>query len=84
MSRIGKKAVAIPSGVTASVDGQTVKMKGPKGALELVLPGALAIAAVLQDPADGVDPLHGGDIGELAAAGVGGDFELQPRDVVCA
>src|ERR1700691_3154655 len=39
MSRIGKKAVAVPSGVTASVDGQTVKMKGPKGALELVLPG---------------------------------------------
>ena len=38
MSRIGKKAVAIPSGVTASVDGQTVKMKGPKGALEFVLP----------------------------------------------
>jgi len=38
MSRIGKRAVAIPSGVTASVDGQTVKMKGPKGALELVLP----------------------------------------------
>jgi large subunit ribosomal protein L6 len=38
MSRIGKKAVAIPSGVTASVEGQTVKMKGPKGALEFVLP----------------------------------------------
>ncbi len=38
MSRIGKRAVAIPSGVTASVEGQTVKMKGPKGALELVLP----------------------------------------------
>jgi large subunit ribosomal protein L6 len=38
MSRIGKRAVAIPSGVTASVDGQTVKMKGPKGALEFVLP----------------------------------------------
>ncbi len=38
MSRIGKRAVAIPSGVTASVDGQTVKMKGPKGALELTLP----------------------------------------------
>jgi large subunit ribosomal protein L6 len=37
MSRIGKKAVAIPSGVTASVEGQTVKMKGPKGALQLVL-----------------------------------------------
>ena len=33
MSRIGKKAVAIPSGVTASVEGQTVKMKGPKGVM---------------------------------------------------
>jgi large subunit ribosomal protein L6 len=37
MSRIGKKAVPIPSGVTANVEGQTVKMKGPKGALQLVL-----------------------------------------------
>ena len=37
MSRIGNKAVAIPSGVTANVDGQTVKMKGPKGALQAVL-----------------------------------------------
>jgi large subunit ribosomal protein L6 len=37
MSRVGNKAVAIPSGVTANVEGQTVKMKGPKGALQLVL-----------------------------------------------
>jgi large subunit ribosomal protein L6 len=37
MSRIGKKPVAIPSGVTANVEGQTVKVKGPKGALQLVL-----------------------------------------------
>jgi large subunit ribosomal protein L6 len=37
MSRIGNKAVAIPTGVTANVDGQTVKMKGPKGALQAVL-----------------------------------------------
>ena len=37
MSRIGKKAVAIPSGVTANVEGQTVKVKGPKGALQFVL-----------------------------------------------
>jgi large subunit ribosomal protein L6 len=33
MSRIGKKAVAIPSGVTVTVDGQTVTVKGPKGQL---------------------------------------------------
>lgn len=33
MSRIGKKAVAIPSGVTLTLDGQTVTVKGPKGQL---------------------------------------------------
>ena len=33
MSRIGKKVVAIPSGVTVTLDGQTVKVKGPKGEL---------------------------------------------------
>src|ERR1051325_57779 len=38
MSRIGKKAVPIPSGVTANVEGQTVKVKGPKGQLQVVLP----------------------------------------------
>jgi large subunit ribosomal protein L6 len=37
MSRIGKRPVAVPSGVTASVEGQTVKVKGPKGALQVVL-----------------------------------------------
>jgi len=54
MSRIGKKAVAIPSGVTASVDGQTVKMKGPKGALELVLPAE--VAAKMEKGSIKVDP----------------------------
>jgi large subunit ribosomal protein L6 len=38
MSRIGKRAVSIPQGVTANVEGQTVKVKGPKGAMQLVLP----------------------------------------------
>jgi large subunit ribosomal protein L6 len=37
MSRVGKKPVPIPSGVTANIDGQTVKVKGPKGELKLVL-----------------------------------------------
>jgi len=44
MSRIGKKAVAVPSGVQASVEGQKVKVKGPKGALELVLPNDVSAA----------------------------------------
>jgi large subunit ribosomal protein L6 len=54
MSRIGKKAVAIPSGVTANVDGQTVKMKGPKGTLELVLPAEVSVK--LEKGAIKVDP----------------------------
>ena len=33
MSRIGKKAVAVPNGVTVTLDGQTVTVKGPKGQL---------------------------------------------------
>ena len=37
MSRIGKKPVAIPSGVTASIDGDTLTVKGPKGSLALGL-----------------------------------------------
>jgi large subunit ribosomal protein L6 len=37
MSRIGKKPVAIPGGVTAAIDGQEVKVKGPKGELKHVL-----------------------------------------------
>jgi large subunit ribosomal protein L6 len=37
MSRIGKRAIAVPSGVTANVEGQTVKIKGPKGALQAAL-----------------------------------------------
>jgi large subunit ribosomal protein L6 len=37
MSRVGKKPVTVPSGVTAAVDGQTVKMKGPKGQLQFVV-----------------------------------------------
>ena len=34
MSRIGKKAVKVPQGVTVTLDGQTVTVKGPKGELQ--------------------------------------------------
>jgi large subunit ribosomal protein L6 len=43
MSRIGNKAVAVPSGITAAVEGQTVKIKGPKGALQVVLHDDVAV-----------------------------------------
>ncbi|MEQ1651593.1 MAG: 50S ribosomal protein L6, partial [Hyphomicrobium sp.] len=51
MSRIGKKPVPVPSGVTASVAGQTVKMKGPKGELSFVVPEILKV----EQTADGVE-----------------------------
>jgi large subunit ribosomal protein L6 len=37
MSRIGKKAVPVPAGVTVNVNGQTVSVKGPKGELKEIL-----------------------------------------------
>jgi large subunit ribosomal protein L6 len=37
MSRIGKKPVQVPQGVTADVNGQTVTAKGPKGELKFVV-----------------------------------------------
>jgi len=43
MSRIGKKAIAVPAGITANVEGQTVKVKGPKGALQVVLHDDVAV-----------------------------------------
>jgi large subunit ribosomal protein L6 len=43
MSRIGKKPVIIEKGVQISVDGRTVKVKGPKGELFQVIPEAVSI-----------------------------------------
>ena len=54
MSRVGKKTVAIPSGVTASVEGQIVNVKGPKGALVVALHGD--VAASVEGSQIKVDP----------------------------
>ena len=43
MSRVGKKPVAIPSGVTAAVEGQTVKVKGSRGELSFVVPDLVEV-----------------------------------------
>jgi large subunit ribosomal protein L6 len=43
MSRIGKKAVAIPSGVNVTIDGQTVTVKGPKGQLAWTIADEIVI-----------------------------------------
>jgi large subunit ribosomal protein L6 len=54
MSRIGNRAVKVPSGVTASVEGQTVKVKGPKGAMQLALFDDVIVN--MEDGAIRVDP----------------------------
>ena len=51
MSRIGKKAVPVPSNVTATVTGQTVKMKGPKGELSFTVPDEIKV----EKTADGIE-----------------------------
>jgi len=54
MSRVGKRAVAVPAGITANIEGQTVKVKGPKGALQVVLHDD--VAATLEKGEIKVDP----------------------------
>lgn len=48
MSRIGKKTIPVPKGVTASVEGQQVNVKGPKGELSVVLVDQV-VAKVTED-----------------------------------
>ena len=54
MSRIGKKPVLIPEGVTASVEGQKVTAKGPKGELEFVVNKEVLVK--MEEGAISVDP----------------------------
>jgi large subunit ribosomal protein L6 len=54
MSRVGKRPVPVPSGATATVDGQTVKLKGAKGELSFVVPEEVSVA--LEDGAVVVNP----------------------------
>ncbi len=56
MSRVGKKPVPVPAGVTATVTGQTVKMKGSKGELSFVVPTLVSVA--MKDGAIAVEPVN--------------------------
>ena len=44
MSRVGKKPVSVPTGVTANVQGQTISVKGPKCTLSLVAGDNVSVA----------------------------------------
>jgi len=54
MSRIGKKPVALPQGVTADIKGQTIEVKGPKGARSFTATDDVTLA--LEDGAVKVTP----------------------------
>lgn len=61
MSRIGKKPVPVIKGVTVTVDGHTVKVKGPKGELSRTLPADIQVAIdgdqiIVNRPSD--EPRH--------------------------
>ena len=56
MSRIGKKAVPVPAGVTVSVNGQSVAVKGPKGELKEVLNEQVLVK--MEEGAVKVDPIN--------------------------
>ena len=59
MSRIGKQAVTIPSGVTLTQSGQEVTVKGAKGELKFTLPDS--IAGKLEDGSFSVKPVSDKD-----------------------
>ena len=44
MSRIGKLPIAIPKGVSVSIDGKTVNVKGPKGELSRLIAQDISVA----------------------------------------
>jgi len=43
MSRIGKKPIALPKGVTVKIEGNTVAVQGPKGKLDTVVPRGIRV-----------------------------------------
>ena len=66
MSRIGKLKIKVPSGVEVSLSGQTVNVKGPKGALSMTVhpsirvemsDGAIMVTRTLNEKAE--RSLHG-------------------------
>jgi len=56
MSRIGKKAVPVPTGVTVNVNGKTVSVKGPKGELKEVLNDQVTVK--MEEGGVKVDPIN--------------------------
>ncbi len=68
MSRVGKMPVEIPSGVTVSVTGQAVRVKGPKGELSHpILPGTSVVVEGNQAKVDAEVRIHNPMFGTMRA-----------------
>ena len=73
MSRIGKKPIELPKGVTVKIEGNTVAVQGPKGKLETPLPRGIKVEQkecpveqLMQRFVD-IERLEAGDIAEAIA-----------------
>jgi large subunit ribosomal protein L6 len=71
MSRVAKKPVALPQGVTATVDAKGVTLKGAKGSLTLALVAGVSVAQdqqtlTVQAGSAGLDPVAGATRAHLA------------------
>jgi large subunit ribosomal protein L6 len=85
MSRIGKKPIPVPSGVTIKVTGGTVQVKGPKGSLTQVVPEDKALGKyhglARSLVANAVAGVSDGFKRELDIVGVGYRAEVKGREV---
>jgi large subunit ribosomal protein L6 len=66
MSRVGQAPITVPSGVDVKIDGQDIRVKGPKGQLDRALPEGITIEqsdgelrVVRAGEANSVKALHG-------------------------
>jgi large subunit ribosomal protein L6 len=75
MSRIGKKPVDLPAGVTAKVEGQKVTVKGPKGELHLTVHPQIEVKA--QDGKQLIVNRHDDEAQNRALHGLTKKLEIQ-------
>src|SRR5580658_987065 len=71
MSRIGKKPIPIPKGVTVKIEGNTVLVQGPKGKLDTALPNGIRI-----EQKDGIIVAIRENDSQSAAHGLARDLEI--------
>ena len=84
MSRIGKLPISVPSGVDVAIEGQTVTVKGPKGALEHTVTAPITVTKAEDGSLEGLtsDDAERAQVSEFSAVTVepGGIVNLAADD----